>query len=1152
MVVPEAARPPAESLDSPYAASLSKKGKNASVSSIASMKLLMRGVSPRDIFSRAPSRAPSEKIGLARTSGAQGSGSSALETIEQGASESDAEAATRDVDKPGHSRTDSAVVRGLVGDAIGKVTGTESGAVVVPVAPLTKSEEERAKSIEALLAKRDAGEAPSADEPSSAELRKELVGLEARRAVASASVSGGSSAAAPGSVRAPPSPAASAVSEAVSGAPSVASVELDLPRATSRAGAGGPGPRRVSASVAASPYGSALRSKSKMRRAIGQVASASAATRAMKPVKKKGKENESGHARTDSAVIHGLVLDAITTITEHDPETAARGLVRDAIDKAVASETNGAAETGSGDASSVAGVVSSSAGHARTDSAVIRGLVGDAIEKVEKAEASGAGSGASSASAITALSSGEAARLAALESILARRDGIGGDDAEEDDEPLSTEALRAELETLRSRATGAASSITHSPDGGSTRSLRGAQSASDPALAPATSAKSRFRRAISAVSMGSLFARAPPRAATPRGLEDPRVFANDGVGSDPVRSLVQGALRAATEKEADTDLSSFGAYGALSVEEEAREKTLFSALALLDAKENANENANENETNEGSAFSLQAELVLLEAKRVKAAAASRVGGHSAGANAKTAELARTLALTPQEEDRAAFLERVLAKRQTEGGVPAGARPSSDLRRELIALLARRAAAEQAEDERADFLEAMLADEGKKATKKKESGDDAGDDAQKRAARSELESLREKRAARLKRAAEPSGTDTQTTFDLVVTSPVVPGAPLTPKPPRGVSASANASPRRVAASSGRAPKAQPRAGAFSSSAAPASMQRSQFGPMVDSLKRSSPSVGFGSALRFDFQRASAPPPDSERGQTLRRSQSRLRRRAADDGDLAFSLFSVPGPGTYATTKYRAFGPQTDGEKKSFPAISMGRAGRFAAAERETKTTRRWPGPDAYEAIGSLGAQPVSRRDTLPRIAFTRARRAVGNVSRRGSEDEEDVYHHGDNAVGPGSYANASGMGRQAVSGRITAPARRFPKDGRWRDGGGGGGGGGGGAYGAASSGRLYDSVGDQALSYHPNAPYVHFGTSFRERAGLVSLSKKQAKKAMCGKLGPGPAYPGPAALGKQVHSGKATAPAIGFTRDARLDDARFDDAAEEPGPGSYRV
>ena len=61
-------------------------------------------------------------------------------------------------------------------------------AVGAAVACLTTSEEERAKSIEVLLAKRDAGEAPSADEPSSAELRKELVGLEAKRAAASASV----------------------------------------------------------------------------------------------------------------------------------------------------------------------------------------------------------------------------------------------------------------------------------------------------------------------------------------------------------------------------------------------------------------------------------------------------------------------------------------------------------------------------------------------------------------------------------------------------------------------------------------------------------------------------------------------------------------------------------------------------------------------------------------------------------------------------------------------------------------------------------------------------------------------------------------------------------------------------------------------------
>ena len=103
-------------------------------------------MSPRDIFSRAPSRAPSE-IGVARTSDAQGSGSSTLDTIDQDASESNIETRAQDVANPGHVRTDSAVVRGLVGNAKGKVTGKETGVVVVrAVAPLTKSADERAKS----------------------------------------------------------------------------------------------------------------------------------------------------------------------------------------------------------------------------------------------------------------------------------------------------------------------------------------------------------------------------------------------------------------------------------------------------------------------------------------------------------------------------------------------------------------------------------------------------------------------------------------------------------------------------------------------------------------------------------------------------------------------------------------------------------------------------------------------------------------------------------------------------------------------------------------------------------------------------------------------------------------------------------------------
>ena len=64
----------------------------------------------------------------------------------------------------------------LVGLEAKRAAASASVGAASAVARLTTSEEERAKSIEVLLAKRDAGEAPSADEPSSAELR-ELVGL---------------------------------------------------------------------------------------------------------------------------------------------------------------------------------------------------------------------------------------------------------------------------------------------------------------------------------------------------------------------------------------------------------------------------------------------------------------------------------------------------------------------------------------------------------------------------------------------------------------------------------------------------------------------------------------------------------------------------------------------------------------------------------------------------------------------------------------------------------------------------------------------------------------------------------------------------------------------------------------------------------------
>ena len=123
---------------------------------------------------------------------------------------------------------------------------------------------------------------------------------------------------------------------------------------------------------------------------------------------------------------------------------------------------------------------------------------------------------------------------------------------------------------------------------------------------------------------------------------DPRGGAADAA-EDPVKRLVQGALRAATEEEAGAEASSLGAYGALTEEEEERKKAILDTLARLDAA-TANGDGDgdvsdgDEETSSSSRLrELQTELIRLETKRVKAAA----GG------ASNATLSTAFALTPQ-------------------------------------------------------------------------------------------------------------------------------------------------------------------------------------------------------------------------------------------------------------------------------------------------------------------------------------------------------------------------------------------------------------------------------------------------------------------------------------------------------------------------
>lgn len=302
-------------------------------------------------------------------------------------------------------------------------------------------------------------------------------------------------------------------------------------------------------------------------------------------------------------------------------------------------------------------------------------------------------------------------------------------------------------------------------------------------------------------------------------------------------------------------------------------------------------------------------------------------------------------------------------------------------------------------------------------------------------------------------------------------------------------------------------------------------------MVDSQKRTAPSASFGSALRFEFQRANQPAPGSAQHATLRRSAS----RTADDPSRRWN---PPGPGAYAAQP--SVGRQSHGERRSYPALSVGRAGRFSAAEREEKT-RVGPSPAQYTLTPGFGRQSESRMDTLPSVSFTRAPRRVG----RATPAELD-------SVGPAMYEAEKMMGPQLLSGRVTAPKHAFTRELRSTDrskknpeeirtgsvpGPG--------AYLAPAG------IGDQLLSTRRNVPVISFGTCFREQAGRSSLGKLQAKAALGGYLGPGPAYDAaPGAVDAQVHSGKANAPRVGFPMSTRDAGVRADE--DEPGPGSYRV
>ena len=1105
MVVVEAARPPSGG-DSPYAEAMSKKGKQSSVGSVASMKLLMRGVTSRDIFSRAPSRTAS--LNLRRTSGEEGSGSSAMqtmETIEHSASDaSDTETVSRargssavaatNAAKGAMKRTDSSVIRGLVGDAIDKVSGTEttgfakteeqrvksmeaaSGAMKrtdssvirglvgdaidkaagTETTGFTKTEEQRVKSIEVMLSKREKeeeaeGESP-AGEPSTAHLKAELAKLQMKRVVAEVDdcVT---------SIEVMLSKRG-AESESPEGEPSSADLRAELT---------GLQVKRVAAVDAGVK---SIELILNTRDAQGEAPAGGASTAALK------------------AELAGLQVKHVATIDARLKSIEVMLSKRDA-------EGDAEGESPAGEPSS-ADLKSELAGL-----------------QVKRATAVAAVADSSVVFGAPALTKSEEERVKSIEVMLSQRDDENADEAPEG-EP-STSDLKAELAGLKTKRV---DSQRHSLRPSLPSSLSNTSLASSGTSSRATPARSRWGKLRNVFSTST----------TVKGITR--------TDSSVVRGLVGDAI----DKVSATET------GFTKTEEQR-----VTSIEVMLSKRGAQGEA---PAGEASLAALKSELALLQVKRVAAVderlksievilSERGAQGESPADEASTAALHAELAglqvkLVEAADARVTSIEVMLSERGTQGESSSGEPSTAALKAELANLQVKRVAAV---DARVTSIEVML------------SARDAGNESA--AGEPSTAALRAELAGLLvPRVAFPEAKDALAPFDLVVTSPAVRGrgkSPLAPRPPAKFAAAPSSPPRLgvrpavVFAGPGPGGQTQPRA----PSLAP-SHQRSQFGAMIDSSKRSSPSVGFGGALRFDFQQVSAPDPWSKRGRAMRRSFSRLSGVSGDDSRVSGS---GPGPGTYDTQQHGAFGVQHVATKRSFPALSMGKAGRFAAYERETRPTLGFPGPDKYIAHPSVGAQIVSRCDTLPAIHFPREVRPLGAV--------DDTCDDDDNARGPGAYKYVPGLGVQFMSGRVTAPARGFTKAKRFRletvsgDSCGGGDGDGNDEPDESEpthetlTARPYNSVGDQASSLKRNAPMFGFGSSYREQAALVSLTKKQAKKLLAGRLGPGPKYdPGASAHGRQVLSTKANYPRLSFPNQTRWPRGAETEAGETPGPGTY--
>lgn len=284
-----------------------------------------------------------------------------------------------------------------------------------------------------------------------------------------------------------------------------------------------------------------------------------------------------------------------------------------------------------------------------------------------------------------------------------------------------------------------------------------------------------------------------------------------------------------------------------------------------------------------------------------------------------------------------------------------------------------------------------------------------------------------------------------------------------------------------------------------------MLRSGQGRQVQSARQTFPAWGFGTAGR-----------DASAKLYLSKEQERAR-----GGN------NSPGP---VYKSFAAIGPQPESIFQSSPAPG------FGSSSRSENHATSVPGPGAYSTDNATSND--SRKGSSPKVVF-------GTASRDYHASLPDelmrVVAAGRASPGPCTYTIPGSCGKQVDSRYSSQPsyraasARRFQEINTRKD-----------NPGAGAYEATVNSFGKQFLSNRASLPSAKIGTSRRDDAKKVFISKEH-EKSCYGEIGPGPAtgvhVP---ACAPQKSSVKKSYPAWGFGTSARSKSYSND----VPGPGSY--